>query len=115
MEPYATSRISPPTLPRPRVWRDTVAEIMLCAAVAVIALTGIEPFVLLLNQWLASLIPAYDPVMTMLALVIAIIGALTVGAISLKVSVRRAGEGMGAAAFGALPRVAVEQFPYGDA
>lgn len=114
MEPHATSRSSLPTLPRPRVWRDTVAEILLCAAVAVIALTGIEPFVLLLNRWLASLIPAYDPVVTMLALVIVVIGALTLGGISLKVSVRRASEGARAAACGAVPRAPVEQFPYGD-
>jgi len=78
------------------MWRDTVAEILLCAAVAVIAVTGIEPFVLRLTGWLASVIPAYDPVVTMLALVIVIIGALTLGGISLKVSVRRATEGMGA-------------------
>jgi len=114
MEPHAASRTSSPTLPRSRVWRDTVAEILLCAAVAVIALTGIEPFVLLLNRWLASVIPAYDPVVTMLALVIVVIGALTVGGIGLKVSVRRASEGTGAAACGAVPRAPVEQFPYGD-
>ena len=88
---------------------------MLCAAVAVITLTGIEPFVLLVNQWLASLMPAYDPVVTMLALVIVVVGTLTLGAISLKDSVRRGSEGTGAAAFRALPRVPVEQFPYGDA
>jgi NO-binding membrane sensor protein with MHYT domain len=79
------------------VWRDTVAEILLCAAVAVIALTGVESFVLLLNRWLASAIPAYDPALTMLALVIVVIGALTLGGISLKVSVRRSIEGSGAA------------------
>jgi hypothetical protein len=39
--------------------------------------TGFESFVLLLNRWLASAIPAYDPVMTMLVLVIVVIGALT--------------------------------------
>ena len=96
------------------VWRDTVAEILLCAAVAVIALTGIESFVLLLNRWLASVIPAYDPVVTMLALVIVVIGAITSGGISLKVSVRRASEGTVAAACGAVPRAPVEQFRYGD-
>ena len=114
MEPHVTSRTGPPIL-RARVWRDTVAEIMLCAAVALIALTGVEPLVLLLNQRLASFFPAYDPVVTMLALVIVVVGALTLGAISLKASVRRASEGAGAAAFGALPRAPVEQFPYGDA
>lgn len=110
MEPHATSRTSSPTLPRSRVWRDTVAETLLCAAVAVIALTGIEPFVLLLNGWLASVIPAYDPVVTMLALVIVVIGALTLGGISLKVSVHRAS---GAVACRAVPRAPVEQLPYG--
>jgi NO-binding membrane sensor protein with MHYT domain len=114
VEPHATSRTSSPTLPRSRVWRDTVAEILLCAAVAVIALTGIESFVLLLNRWLASVIPAYDPVVTMMALVIVVIGALTLGGISLKVSVRRASEGTGAAACGAVPRAPAEQFPDGD-
>ena len=113
MEPHATSRTSSPTLPRSRVWQDTVAEILLCAAVAAIALTGIESFVLLLNQWLASVIPDYDPVVTMLALVIVVIGALTLGGISLKVSARRASEGTGAAARGAVPRAPVEQSPYG--
>ena len=97
MEPHATSRTSPPTLPRSRVWRDTVADIMLCGAAAVIALTGIEPFVLRLNRWLVSLIPVYDPMVTMLALVIVVIGALTLGGISLKASVRRASKGTGAA------------------
>lgn len=92
------------------MWRDTVAETLLCAAVAVIALTGIEPFVLLLNGWLASVIPAYDPVVTMLALVIVVIGALTLGGISLKVSVHRAS---GAVACRAVPRAPVEQLPYG--
>jgi len=96
MEPYSPSRTDSPTLLRSRMWRDTVAEILLCAAVAVIALTGIEPFVLRLTGWLASVIPAYDPVVTMLALVIVVIGALTLGGISLKVSVRRATAGMGA-------------------
>lgn len=89
MEPHATSRTSSPTLPHSRVWRDTVAEILLCAAVGVLALTGIESFVLLLNRWLAAVIPAYDPVVTMLALVIVVIAALTLGGISLKVSARR--------------------------
>ena len=74
---------------------------MLCAAVALIALTGIEPFVLLLNRWLVSLIPASDPTVTMLALVIVVIGAVTLRGIGLKVTVRRAGAGTGAAAFGA--------------
>ena len=115
MEPHATLRTSSSTLPRSRVWRDTFAEMLLCAAVAVIALTGIESFVLLLNNWLASVIPAYDPVVTMLALVIVVIGALTLGGISLKASVRRASEGTGAAASAAVPRAPAEQFPYGDA
>jgi hypothetical protein len=70
---------------------------MLCGAGAVIALTAIEPFVLRLDRWLASLIPAYDPMVTMLVLVIVVIGALTLGGISLKASVRRASEGAGAA------------------
>jgi hypothetical protein len=114
MEPPATSRTSSPTLPRSRVWRDTVAEILLCAAVTVIALTGIESFVLLLNRWLASVIPAYDPVVTMLALAIVVIGALTLAGVSLKVAARRASEATAAAACGAAPRAPVEQFPYGD-
>lgn len=83
--------------PRSRGWRDTVAEILLCGAVTVIALTGIESFVLLLNRWLASAIPAYDPVMTMLVVVVVVIGALTLGGISLKVWARRASECSGAA------------------
>jgi NO-binding membrane sensor protein with MHYT domain len=104
MEPHATSRTSSPTPPRSRVWRDTVAEMLLAAAVTVIALTGIDSLVLQLNNWLASLIPAYDPMVTMLALAIVIIGTLTLGGISLKVSARRASEGTSAPARVGVPR-----------
>src|SRR3954465_6972469 len=88
-----TSPDTPSERPRARVWQDTAAEILLGVAVAVIALTGVDSYVLALNFWLASVIPAYDPMVTMLALLIVVIAALVVGSIGLKVSARRASEG----------------------
>jgi hypothetical protein len=89
MESNATS---PPTRPRARVWQDWVAEGLLAAAVAVIALTGVNSFVLEVNLWLARVIPAYDPMVTMLVLVIVVIAALILGSIRLKISARRTSE-----------------------
>lgn len=79
-------------MPRVRVWQDLAAEILLIAAVGVIGLTGNASFVLQLNFWLASVVPAYDPMVTMLALVIVVIASLILGSIRLKVSARRASE-----------------------
>jgi hypothetical protein len=88
MESHPIVRKNSPTLPRPRVWQDIAAESLLGVAVAVIALTGVNSVVLSLNLWLASIIPAYDPMVTMLALVVVVIGGLILGSIRLKTSVR---------------------------
>ncbi len=69
-----------------------VAETLLCIGVVIIALTGNSSVVLQINVWLADLIPAYDPVVTMLVLVVVVVAALTLGSIRLKVSARRAAE-----------------------
>jgi len=75
------------------VWQDSVAEGLLAAAVAVTALSGVDSYVLRFNIWLASLVPAYDPMVTMLVLMVGILGGLVMGSISLKMSARRASEG----------------------
>src|SRR3954469_15470453 len=93
MDSPETSPHTQPSPPRARVWQDTAAESLLIVAVGVIGLTGNDSFVLRLNFWLASVIPAYDPMVTMLALVIVVIAALVMGSIGLKVSARRANEG----------------------
>ena len=92
MSSHGTAHDTSPAPPRRRVWQDVVAETLLCIAVVVIALTGNNSVVLQINLWLAALIPAYDPMVTMLVLVIVVIAALTLGAIRLKVSARRASE-----------------------
>jgi hypothetical protein len=71
------------------VWQDTAAEGLLGSAVAVIALTGINPLVLATNQWLAGVAPGIDPVVTMLLLVIAVTTGLVLGCIGLKTEARR--------------------------
>jgi NO-binding membrane sensor protein with MHYT domain len=78
-----------PSSPRPRVWQDTAAESLLGGAVSVIALTGINPLVLATNQWLATVAPGIDPVVTMLLLVIALTTVLVLGGIRLKTEARR--------------------------
>ena len=78
-----------PTLPRPRVWQDAAAESLLGIAVALIALTGVDTLVLATNRWLATVAPQYDPVVTMLVLVVFLTAALVLGSISLKASARR--------------------------
>lgn len=92
MDTQATSGTTSAPAPRPRVWQDVAAESLLCTAVVAIALTGNNSVVLQINLWLADLIPAYDPMLTMLALAIVAIAALTLGAVRLKVSARRASE-----------------------
>ena len=92
MNSHGTAHDTSPPPPRPRVWQDVAAETLLCIAVVVIALTGNNSVVLQINLWLAALVPAYDPMVTMLVLVIVAIAALTLGAIRLKVSARRASE-----------------------
>lgn len=92
MEPHPTSQHTAATSPRSRVWRDVVAESLLCIAVGIIAVTGNDSVVLQLNLWLASLVPAYDPMVTMLVLVVLVIAVLTLGAIGLKLTARRASE-----------------------
>ena len=92
MDSHATAHDTSPTPPRPRVWQDVVAETLLCIAVVVIALTGNNSVVLQINLWLAALIPDYDPMVTMLVLVIVVIAALTLGSIGLKMSAQRASE-----------------------
>lgn len=81
-----------PKLPRRRVWQDVVAEGLLGSAVAIIALTGVNSLVLRVNLWLAVLIPAYDPVVTMLALVVILVTGLVLGGIRLKIAARLAAE-----------------------
>jgi hypothetical protein len=88
----ATSQDTSPRPPRPRVWQDVVAETLLCIGVVIIALTGNSSVVLQVNLWLAELIPAYDPVVAMLVLVVVVVASLTLGSIRLKVSARRAAE-----------------------
>jgi len=61
-------------------------------AVLVIATTGNNSVVLQINLWLAGLVPGYDPMVTMLFLVIVFVAVLTLAAIRLKVSARRASE-----------------------
>ena len=61
-------------------------------AVVVIAMTGNNSVVLEINRWLAALIPAYDPMVTMLVVMIVVIAALILGSIGLKMSARRASE-----------------------
>ena len=78
---------------RSRLWQDSVAEGLLAAAVAVTALSGVDSYVLRFNIWLASLVPAYDPMVTMLVLMVGILAGLVMGSISLKMSARRASEG----------------------
>lgn len=78
---------------RNRVWQDSVAEGLLAAAVAVTALSGVDSYVLRFNIWLASIVPAYDPMVTMLVLMVGILAGLVMGSISLKMSARRASEG----------------------
>jgi hypothetical protein len=92
MNTQATSETTSAPPPRPRVWQDVAAESLLCTAVVAIALTGNNSVVLQINLWLTDLIPAYDPMVTMLVLAIVGIAALTLGAIRLKVSARRASE-----------------------
>jgi hypothetical protein len=76
------------------VWQDSVAEGLLVAAVAVTALSGVDSYVRRFNMWLASLVPAYDPMVTMLVLMVGILAGLVIGSISLKMSARRASEGI---------------------
>ncbi len=78
-----------PSSTRPRVWQDTAAESLLGSAVGVIALTGINPLVLATNQWLATVAPGIDPVVTMLLLVIALTSGFVLGGIALKTEARR--------------------------
>jgi hypothetical protein len=88
----ATPPDATPTPHRPRVWQDSAAESLLAIAVAIIALTGVNSFVLWLNLWLASAIPSYDPMVTMLALVVVAIAALITASIRLKIAARGARE-----------------------
>ena len=92
MDSHATAHDTSPKPSRPRVWQDVAAETLLCIAVVVIALTGNNSVVLQINLWLAALIPAYDPMVTMLVLVLVVIAALTLGSIGLKMSAQRASE-----------------------
>lgn len=78
--------------PRTRVWQDVVAETLLVFAVALIPLTGFDSFVRQLNLWLAAVLPAYDPMVTMLALMVVVISALILGSIRLKSVARRASQ-----------------------
>ena len=71
------------------MWQDTAAESLLGSAVSIIALTGINPLVLAVNQWLAGVAPGIDPVVTMLLLVIALTVGLVLGGIALKAEARR--------------------------
>lgn len=59
---------------------------------AIIALTGVNSLVQRVNLWLAALIPAYDPVVTMLALVLFGVTALVLGGIRLKIAARDGAE-----------------------
>jgi hypothetical protein len=88
----ATPPDATPTPHRPRVWQDSAAESLLAIAVAIIALTGVNSCVLWLNLSLASAIPSYDPMVTMLVLVVVVIAALIMGSIRLKMAARGAGE-----------------------
>src|SRR3954470_24162908 len=92
MESSETSPRTQPSPPRARVWQDTAAESLLIVAVGVIGLTGNDSFVLRLNFWLASVIPAYDPMATMLALIIMVVSPLISGSIGVKASARGASE-----------------------
>jgi hypothetical protein len=74
---------------RSRVWQDTAAEGLLGSAVGVIALTGINPLVLVTNQWLAEVAPDIDPVVTMLGLVVALTSGLVLGGVALKTQAHR--------------------------
>jgi len=97
MDSHAPLHNTPPTPVPPRVWQDVAAESLLCMAVVVIAMTGNNSVVLEINRWLAALIPAYDPMVTMLVVMIVVIAALILGSIGLKMSARRASEATGAA------------------
>ena len=57
-----------------------------------IALTGVNSLVLRVNLWLAALIPPYDPVVTMLALVLILVTALVLGSIKFKIAARQSAE-----------------------
>ena len=92
MDSHAPLHNPPPTPVPPRVWQDVAAESLLCMAVVVIAMTGNNSVVLEINRWLAALIPAYDPMVTMLVVMIVVIAALILGSIGLKMSARRASE-----------------------
>ena len=92
MDPRADSHDTSPPPPRPRVWQDVVAETLLCLAVIIIAVTGNNSVVRQINLWLAALIPAYDPMVTMLVLVVVVISGLILGSIGLKMSAQRASE-----------------------
>lgn len=81
-----------PKPPRRRVWQDVVAESLLGSAVAIIALTGVNSLVQRVSLWLAALIPAYDPVVTMLGLVVLLITGLVLGSIRFKIAARHATE-----------------------
>jgi hypothetical protein len=74
---------------RNRLWQDTAAEGLFGSAVGVIALTGINPLVLVTNQWLAEVAPQIDPVVTMLGLVVALTNGLVLGGIALKTQAHR--------------------------
>jgi NO-binding membrane sensor protein with MHYT domain len=78
---------------RNRVWQDSVAEGLLAAAVALIALTGVDSYVLRFNIWIASIVPAYDPMVTMLVLIVAVLAALVLASVRFKIAARRATEG----------------------
>lgn len=72
------------------MWQDVVAESLLGSAVAIIALTGVNSLVQRVNFWLAALIPAYDPVVTMLVLVVVLVAGLVFTSIRFKVAARHA-------------------------
>jgi hypothetical protein len=74
---------------RNRVWQDTAAEGLLGSAVGVIALTGINPLVVVTNHWLGSVAPHIDPVVTMLGLVVVLTSGLVLAGIALKTQAHR--------------------------
>ena len=59
---------------------------------AIIAVTGVNSLVQRVSLWLAALIPAYDPVVTMLGLVVLLITGLVLGSIRFKIAARHATE-----------------------
>ena len=72
-----------------RGWPDVVAEVLLALAVALIAATGVDPWMLNVSQTLGDRAPRYDPVVWLLIIIPSAVAVLVTVSIRLKTSARR--------------------------